>query len=315
MIPAGDCRLKNIKVWIYLLLANLFWAGNYIFGDHLIMEMSPLRITFSRWFLALIILFSLAYFIEKPDWKKVKKEWLLLLIMGILGIIGYNYFLLTALKFTTVTNAALVSAINPGIIVLFSILFFRERQSKLQMAGLAVSLLGVMVIITQGKWRALLQLNFNSGDLIMILVVILWSFYSIIGKKLTTPPITATAISTLFAIVILTPFIFLEGIAISEVSYFSTTGIIYMAIFPCVLSFIFWNLSVKAIGVSKTGVSLNLIPVFTAIVALLLGERITLEQILGGILVFIGVCLTSGIMNSTDKKAELPLEQQGKKVL
>ncbi len=258
--------------------------------------MAPLWITFSRWLLAVIILIPLAFFVEKPQWHKVRKELLPLLIMGITGIIGYNYFLLIALQYTTATNAALVSAVNPGIIIIFSFFALHEKLTKIQVAGLIVSLLGVMVIITKGKFELLFEANNNRGDLMMLLVIVVWGIYSIIGKKVTTPPITATAVSSLFAIMILVPFLFLEGAHFAQISQLSIIGIIYMAVFPCVLSFIFWNIAVKVLGASKTGISLNLIPAFTAIIAVVLGEKITVEQIIGGLLVFIGIYLTSGLV-------------------
>ncbi len=282
-----------------LLLTTLFWAGNYIFGTFVVEEISPLWITFSRWVLALFLLFPIAIYFEKPNWKIVKKSWFQLVLLGLLGIIGYNLLLYSALEFTSATNAALISALNPGIIVLFSVLLLREKLSIIQVIGLFISLIGALVILTQGNISDLFHTDYNRGDVLMIGAVIVWTFYSIIGKKISVPPITATAVSSLFAMIILAPFALMEGIQLSNISAMSIYGILYMVIFPSVFSFVFWNISVRSIGASQAGIFLNLIPVFTAVISLLLGELMRVEQIFGGLLVFVGVYLTSGMLNKS----------------
>lgn len=301
--------MSQAKVWVLLILATLFWAGNYVFGKYVVAELTPVSITFLRWVLALFILLPIAIFVEKPDWKKVKQVWPTLLLLGLLGIIGYNIILYTALGYTSPTNAALISAVNPGLIVLFSVFLLKESLSKVQVIGLFVSFFGALIIITQGNILGIFEMNYNRGDLLMVGAVVVWTFYSIIGKRLSIPPITATAVSTLLAMVVLAPFAVWEGIDLSAVSSISIYGILYMFLFSSVCSFVFWNMSVRKIGASQAGIFLNLIPVFTALISLALGETILAEQIIGGLFVFIGVYLTSGMlskrMEQVKKKKEL----------
>ncbi|WP_139491533.1 DMT family transporter [Brevibacillus dissolubilis] len=290
--------MAKYRIWLLLVVTNLFWAGNYVFGKYVIMEVSPLWITFSRWLLALFFLFPIAYFVEKPDWQKaVKSNWLALIGMAILGVAGYNLVLYSALEYTTATNAALVSALNPGVIVLFSVFLLKENISRIQVTGFIVSLIGALVILTQGNIGKLIQLEVNKGDLLMIAAVLMWTFYSIIGKKLTMPPITATAVSSLFGTVILAPLAIAQGIEIEKVTMLGASGILYMAIFASVCSFVLWNVCVRAIGASQAGIFLNLIPFFTAIISGILGEKIMVAQVIGGVLVFFGVYLTTGMLN------------------
>lgn len=285
--------MKKHYVILFLILANLFWAGNYVFGKFVVAEMSPLQLTFSRWLIAVFLLFPIAHWIERPDWKNVWREWKTLLVMSILGIIAYNFLLYEALRFTTSMNAALVNSINPAVIVLFSALLLKERISLKNSLGLIISLLGVLLVLTKGQLEQIFQLDYNQGDLIMLLAILVWTFYSIIGKKLkTTPPISATAVSVFLGLVILLPFVLMSGIEY-QLSQPAVIGLLYIGIFPSVGSFIFWNVSLRHIGAGRAGVFLNLIAVFTAILSLLLGKTITSVQIIGGILVFIGVYLTS----------------------
>jgi drug/metabolite transporter (DMT)-like permease len=286
--------MKNHYVLLFLILANLFWAGNYVFGKYVVTELSPLQISFSRWLIAVFLLFPIAHWIERPNWKKVWKEWKILLLMALLGIAGYNFLLYEALRFTTSMNAALVNAMNPALLVLFSSLLLKERISLRVGLGLFVSLMGVLLVLTKGQLQQVFHINYNQGDLFMLVAILIWTFYSIIGRKLkNVPPISATAISVLFGILILLPFFLLSGGIHDPISKQATIGILYMGILPSVGSFIFWNISIRQIGPSRAGVYLNLITVFTAILSLLLGNTITYVQIIGGILVFIGVYLTS----------------------
>lgn len=285
--------MKKSFVILFLILANLFWAGNYVFGKYVVDEMSPLQMTFTRWIIAVFLLFPIAHLIERPHWKKVWQQWKVLFIMGVLGIISYNFFLYWALEYTTSMNAALVNSINPAVIVLFSSLLLKERISLKNGIGLVISLGGVLLVLTKGHLQQILHLEYNKGDLLMIVTILIWTFYSIIGKKLKSiPPISATAVSVLLGIVSLLPFVIF-----SDFNYNLNTqaifGMMYIAIFPSVGSFIFWNSALRHINASQAGIYLNLIAVFTAFLSLLLGQPITFVQVMGGILVFIGVYLSS----------------------
>ncbi|RFU67328.1 DMT family transporter [Peribacillus saganii] len=285
--------MKKSFVLLFLILANLFWAGNYVFGKYVIAEMSPLQLTFSRWLIAVFLLFPLAHWIERPDWKKVWRQWKILVVLSILGIIAYNFLLYEALRFTTSMNAALVNSINPALIVLFSSLMLKEKISLKNGAGLFISLIGVLLVLTKGQLQQIFGIDYNQGDLIMILAILAWTFYSIIGKKLNgIPPISATAVSVLLALIMLLPFVLATDMNF-QLSKQAIMGIFYIGIFPSVGSFIFWNVSLRHIGASRAAVYLNLLTVFTAILSLLVGSTITSIQIIGGILVFIGVYLTS----------------------
>jgi drug/metabolite transporter (DMT)-like permease len=291
--------MSKYRIWFLLVICNLFWAGNYVFGKYVISEISPLWITFSRWTLAMFFLFPIAHYIERPVWSKVKKDWILLLGMGALGIIGYNLVLYSALEYTTATNAALVSALNPGFIVIFAMILYREKLSLMQAFGFLISLVGALIVLTNGELERIFKVQFNTGDLLMIGAVILWTFYSLMGRRVSTPPITATAVSTGFSVLLMAPFAFAQGIDIVRIDSLAITGILYMILFPSLGSFVIWNLSVQKVGASKAGVFLNLIPVFTALISGMLGESVSGAQGIGGVLVFCGVYLTTGLLDQT----------------
>jgi drug/metabolite transporter (DMT)-like permease len=291
-----------MKERLFLILANLFWAGNYVFGKYVVTEMSPLWITFTRWFLALSFLIPISFYFERPNYREIfKKFWLPLSLMGILGVIGYNLLLYGALEYTSPMNASLVNALNPAMMVIFSYLILKERITWVNVSGFTLSLIGVLLILTKGHLEWVFQTNYNRGDLMMIVANLCWVFYSIIGKRLSVPPITATACSVLLSVIMLFPFLFLQPFDLTELSVRGMTGIIYMWLFPSVCSFVFWNMAVKKVGPSHAGVYLNLITVFTAIITLILGEKILSSQIIGGALVLSGVYFATKISRTNAK--------------
>lgn len=213
--------------------------------------------------------------------------------MSLLGIVGYNVLLYEALRFTTSLNAALVNSINPAVIAIFAVWFLKEKLSVTNSLGLVISLFGVLLVLTHGALLQIFTIHYNQGDLLMLLAITVWTFYTLIGKKLgNVPPIAATAVSATLGLIVLLPFFLTSGFSY-RLSQTATIGIIYIVLFPSVCSFVFWNSAIRVIGASKAGIYLNMLTVFTALISLILGKPITLPQIMGGVLVIIGVYLTN----------------------
>jgi len=293
--------MKQYKVWLMLTLCVLFWAGNYVFGKFVVVELSPLWMTFTRWFFASFLLFPIAQVLEKPNWKEAFKKWPELLTLSLLGYIGYNIILYTALSYTSSTNAVLVNSLNPALIIILSTLIFKEKLSWLRRVGIIVSLIGVITILTKGQILSVFHMTYNRGDLIMFSAIVVWSLYSLKMKRLSgIKPITATAIAALFTVIILCPFALREGFQIQHLSVMGRVGMAYIVLFPSVGSFIFWNISVIKVGASRAGIFMNLMPVFTAIISVIMGAELYMSQIIGGTIVLLGVAFTTGIF---EKKA------------
>ena len=285
--------MEKCRPALFLILAVLFWAGNYMAGKYVVTELTPLQLTFVRWFIAIFLLFPIAQWLERPNWKQVLGEWRKLFALAILGIIGYNFVLYEALRFTTPLNAALINSINPASIFLFSSLVLHEWISRANIFGLIISLTGVLVVLTNGQLQQILQIDYNAGDLLMLIAILSWTFYTLVGRKMQgIPPIAATTVSALFGLLLMLPFVLATGFPVF-VSTGALAGVVYIALFPSVGSFLLWNMAVLRIQASQAGIYLHLLPVFTAIFSILLGNTITLFQIVGGLLVFAGVYLTT----------------------
>ncbi len=166
-------------MYLFLALANLFWAGNYVFGEMVTREISPISLTFFRWASRSCRSSRIAWLIERPDWREALREWPLHLLQSLLGLTGYTLLLYAALGLTGAVNAAVISAINPATIALAAAIFLHERLDRVQVLGLVVAFVGVTVVLTGGDVAQVLEQGFGVGDLLVIGSVLAWTVYSL----------------------------------------------------------------------------------------------------------------------------------------
>lgn len=296
------------RAYLALTLASLFWAGNYISGEMVTAEISPVSLTFWRWAFAALPLLVLAWAIERPDWRGVVREWPWHLLLSVLGLTGYTLFLYTALGLTGAVTASVISAINPATIALAAAIFLHERLRGVQIVGLVVAFLGVTVVLTGGDVLAVLRQGFRIGDLLVVGAVIVWSAYVIVSRRLATPPVTATAVQAVIAVVTMLPLVAVVGVTLPA-SAGGIAGLAYIVIFPSMLGYALWNLGAAAVGPARAGIFLNLLPVFTVLIALVLGQSLEPVAMAGGALVLLGVYLTLrvGRVKRADAATDLPV--------
>lgn len=286
------------KAMLFLLFTTSFWGGNFVVGKVVVNLVPPFIMSFSRWAVALVILIPLLNRVGWPKKELLIKHWKSLIVMGISGVFGFNSLVYFAVKHTTPVNAALVNGLTPIVIIILSTIFLADKLSLNQLLGILLSFVGVIIVISQGTIETLTDFQFNAGDLIMLIAVVLWGIYSILMKKLTVH-MSSLAITTYSAIIgwtLLIPFAVWEYFSISSIqfNFTSITRLLYIGIFASVLAFLGWNEGVIHLGPSKASVFVNLIPVFAAIFSFIfLHEKLLLHQLLGGALVVMGVLTTN----------------------
>ena len=191
-----------VKAALFLILATLFWAGNFVFGAAAVETVDPISLTWIRWAFAAIPLLVVAQVIEKPDWRAAMRHLPLLGLLGVLGITGFSVLIYFALQFTSPLNASLINSVNPALIVVLAAVLpaaiqggARSHLTWRAVLGILLGLVGVTIVITDGDLGALLRNGLNLGDLLMIGVIVVWSIYTLVGRRIhDVPPITATAI-------------------------------------------------------------------------------------------------------------------------
>jgi drug/metabolite transporter (DMT)-like permease len=281
-----------VRAAVYLILANLFWAGNFVVGQAAMRTMEPLQLTFWRWVLAAVPLLVLAHFVERPDWRAVLRRWPVLLLLSALGMSGYTLLLYSALQNTSALNASLVTAANPALIMVLAVILLRDRPRPLSWVGIGLGLLGVLLVLTGGELQRLLTFSINKGELLIVGAITVWGLYTIIARRLSIPAVTSTAVQVAMAAAVLSPFAVVAGAGLPETPA-EGWSLAFIALFPSLGSYLLWNLALKRTTAANAGNYLNLIAVFTAIITVILGQPITVPQVLGGVLVISGVLLTS----------------------
>lgn len=281
-----------------LALSSLFWAGNFIVGRALRDQAQPVALNFWRWTIALAILLYFSLPVLRQYYPLLLKQWRFIMMLAITGIAGFHIGVYQALQTTTAINALLFLSISPVLIVILSRLAFHEPIRLRQVLGIIISLLGVVALLTQGNPEQLLLLQFNVGDLWMLMSVLLWSIYSVVlRKKPRELPQLALLTSTIFAgVVVMLPlylFTVSRGLGL-ELNFATAGGLLYISIFASVVAYFCWNYGVNQIGPNKAGTFLHLLPLFGAVLSMVfLGEMVHAYHLAGAALIAGGIGLTN----------------------
>ncbi|SSC66904.1 unnamed protein product [Ciceribacter selenitireducens ATCC BAA-1503] len=256
-------------------------------------HVSPMVLNFSRWSIALIIICSISVPQLKKDWPELKRHWLLLLGYGAIGYTAFNGFLYTALKYTSAVNGAIEQGGIPVLIFILNFLLFRIPVSAVQILGFAISFVGVALTATRGDLDVLLSLALNFGDALLLLAVAAYAIYTIALRW--KPAIhwkSLMAASALGGAMTGLPLVLWEE-ANGTMILPDLAGmgmIAYAALFPSLISQVFYVLGVEGIGANRAGLFINLVPVFGTLLSLaVIGEAlqplhlIALSLVLGGI--------------------------------
>ena len=287
-------KLKPAYTYTLVTLSMLFWGMSFVWSKIALDYYDPITILVLRLILSSGLLFSgLAIFgrLKKFD----RKDWKLFLLSALfnpfLYFLGENY----GLKFSTPTITAVIIATIPVFAPVFAWIYFRERLSKLNIFGLTISFLGILVMLLDNNF----SLNVSAiGVAWLSLAVITAVFYSVLLKKLAIKydPFLIIAWQNLIGAIYFLPLFF-----IFDFSHFITvkpttqlvTSLLLLAFFASSLAFVFFTISSREIGISKTNLFANLIPVFTAAFSfIILGEILEMQKVLGMFVVIAGVLLS-----------------------
>ncbi|MDC7429292.1 DMT family transporter [Acinetobacter baumannii] len=283
---------KKILAYIALVGAILCFSGNFMLGGIAISSIPLMSLMFVKWGTAAIPMLILAHYIERPNWKLVLKSWNKILLLSMLGIAGYSFMFYEALSTTSPINASLINAFNPALIVIASALFLHERLNPWKVGGIIIAFAGVIWVLTGGNLNVLTEQKFNTGDIWMLGVISCWTAYIILVKKgVDIPPLTNCSLQMTFFTLLMIPYTLFNGLILPK-SNAAMWSLAYITIFPSAVAYGLWNYGTKYVEPSTAGQTLNLVVPFTAVMTLLSGGEITSVDIVGGILILIGVYIT-----------------------
>ena len=291
---------RNLVLAIVLLIASsFFWSGNFFSGKiAFLSDLSPFKLSFFRWILALLILLPFTYAQIIKDLEYYKKNILLMTIISILGVTIFNSFTYISLQTTMVINSTLMASAAPVMMIGFSWLIFRTKTTTLQFTGIILSLLGAFAIVLKGNLNNLYNLYFTAGDLWMLAAVVSWCLYSVLLKKIDskTSQLANLEVMIIIGVIFIIPFYIMESF---NSTYLPSTGldlaiIGYVAVFASIVAFFSWNKGVSIIGPNRASLFLHLIPVFSAVWAIsFLNEKFAFFHVIGVLFILSGIILSN----------------------
>jgi drug/metabolite transporter (DMT)-like permease len=299
---SGDERVppprRELSPWLILVVPPLCWAGNFVIGRAISADIPPATLTFWRWAVAALVLLPFA---TADTWARrdlLLRHWRMLALLTATGVIGFQFFVYQGLQTTTAINGVLIIATIPVVIPIVAYLFDGIRLGGRQALGIAVSLIGVAVVILKGDITLAEGLQLAPGDLWIWLAVPSWAIYSVVVRRKPPqmPPLTLLFTTVVAGLAALAP-----GYAVEYAmrggfvpTWSALAAIVYVGVFASVLAFACWNYGVASVGAARAGLFIHLMPVFAALMAILfLGEALHAYHAVGIAAIGSGLWLSS----------------------
>jgi drug/metabolite transporter (DMT)-like permease len=285
----------SARAFAALGLVMLLWAGNSIVGRAVRFDVPPFTLALLRWGGAVALLAPFAWRPVLRDLPALREAWKPVLLLALLGIAAFNALLYSGLRYTTATNALLLQAGIPALVVLFDRVLFGTRSSALQVAGTLLSIAGVVVIVFRADLAAMLELQLGVGDVLVLASVVVWGLYTVLLRlRPQVSPVSFVAVTFAIGALAMVPLAAGEWLAGEQVRWnWGTAGAIaYVAVLPSIVSYFIYNWAAGAVGPARAGQAITLLPVFGALLsAALLGEALHLYHAWGMALIGLGIVL------------------------
>ncbi len=293
--------MQKASIWRQSLLAvltSLLFAGSFVAGKYTTDEMGPLLITLLRYIIAAAFLGLLVW--QQGDIGQridvaSRLDKICFFLLGTFGVVGYHFFFFSSLRYTAVANSAIINAFNPVVTGFLAAVVLKEKLALRNYLGGAIAILGVLVLLTDGNLTALLQLQFNAGDLLMLCAVLCWACYSILLRYLGRrySGLAMSYYGALFGVAQLLLLVVpeLQQTGWPSLSWESVAGVFYMGIGASGIGYLLFTLSTQRIGPTKsTSIVYSGVPVWVALLAwLFFAEPVTPWMIVSMGLILLGL--------------------------
>ena len=301
----------TVSPYLLLSLTVLFWSGNWVIGRAFVSDgqIPPIALAWWRWTIAVAIMLPFALPQIRRHWALIWRHRNILFLFAMLGMGFHNLLTYVGLQFTTATNGVMLNSATPVLIILIGVTFFRQRVTAMQLLGVAISIAGVLAILSKGHPETLLTFQVNRGDLIVLASMLLWALYTLTLKwrPVGIPGLAFLAVCGAIGLLAMTPAYLWEMSSGKSIqwSWGAVAVILYLGLFPSVIGYVFWNRAVQEVGANVAGLFMHLMPVFGSVLAwLFLDERLRWFHLLGIGFIFAGIYLTTRAANTIPPAAE-----------
>lgn len=287
-----------MTLYLKLLAMAVLWGGTFVAGRLLSGEVDPYSAAFLRFAIASVCLLALTGYFEGGLPRVSRAQLLGVVLLGLSGVFAYNIFFFRALETLPAGQAAAVIAMNPALIALFSVVVFRESATPLKWIGIALSVFGALVVISRGHPGSLLENLLTAGELDIVLCLLSWVAYSLIGKRVLVglSPLVAVAYAATIGMLMLAVPALHGGVLrqLGEYSVANWASLIYLGLGGTVVGFVWYYQGIRRIGATRASVFINFVPVSAIVLGhIVLGEVMTSSLLSGTVLVIAGVYLTN----------------------
>ena len=283
----------------YLLLSitALCWAGNAIVGRLAAGHIPPVTLSFLRWSLAFLLILPFAWKHLRRDWTAIRGRLGTMVVLSVTGISAFNTLQYWALEHTQALNTLLLQSAAPLFVAGWSLALFGVRLTLAQAGGIALSLSGVLVILLHGDLTTLRNIEFNKGDIIFMVALVIFGLYSVLSlKRPNIHGLSFVGFTFGCGAVCLVPLLVGELLT-RPLMQLDTTNLLtlfYVAVFPSTLAYLCFNRGVQLIGANRAAPFFHVVPVFGSVMAIVfLGEHPQLFHLIGFALVLTGVFVAS----------------------
>ena len=295
---AGVRPASRATAFLLLALANLLWSGNWVAGRALRGAYEPFTLNFGRWTVATLALAPFALPHLRGQWPVIRRHFGFLLFLAFMGVALFQGLVYLGLRTTTAVNGLLINSSMPLFMILCSLAIEREHATPRQVAGMLVSLAGIVVIVSHGELQSLLHLQLHPGDGWILLAMPVWGVYSVLLRR---RPAALNGLSFLFVLCVLGWLLLVPAIALEALrsppqppTLAQAAAIAYMGVGASVVAFICWNQGVSVVGANAAGFTIHLLPAFGTVLAIaLLGESFGAYHAVGIATILAGVVLAT----------------------
>lgn len=283
-------------VYLRLVLTALMWAGMFHVGQYAVAHMSPLSAAAWRFGLAALIFLPLVAWREGWSLEGLRRNALVLTVMAVVGVFGFNMGLFYGLQHTSAVNGALIVGVNPALTAVLAAFINRRAPSVAQVVGLVLGLAGVVVVVSHGSWATLASLHLASGDALVLLGALCWAVYTVLPQRfvkgLSSVQVAASTVTG--GAILMVAFASVSTTDLVQwPSWPMLAAISFMGIFGSVLAYLWWNDGIKVIGPTQAAICMNFVPLFATLIGVLRGQHVGAAQWVGAALVVGGVLVSA----------------------
>jgi drug/metabolite transporter (DMT)-like permease len=306
-MPSPHARITATS-YVTVILATLFWGGNFNAAKVVVRSLPPFTSAAVRFAIATAVVVAIYLATEKVDVDALRRHFAWYVALGLLGVFGFNVLFFFGMKYTSPINGALIVATNPLMTVLLSSFLLHERLRPRQRAGLLLSALGVVLVITGGSWTVIRTMSISIGDLFVLMACACWALYGVLMRRYLrdSSPLATTTATIVCGAIAMVPFAVMEprALPLRDLAFSVWLALLYLAIPGAVLAYLFWNRAVATFGPPRASIFYNMLPVFTMLISAVTGDRIVAAQVIGGAIVIAG-CVLSQLPTGTPAAARV----------